>query len=111
MLRARGLYIYVVKNKLQYIGRCKDSFRNRINQGYGTIHPKNCFIDGQATNCHINALATQFRADIKLFICPLNDLQTIVDGEVRLIGQYRPSWNIQGILNLRTSGCTGSSRN
>jgi hypothetical protein len=97
VLTAKGLYLYVVQNTLQYIGRCKDSFKKRINQGYGTIHPKNCFIDGQATNCHINALVTQFRTDITLLVCPLNDLQTIIDAEAGLIGQYRPSWNIQGI--------------
>ncbi len=53
--------------------------------------------DGQAANCHINALVTQFRTDITLFVCLLNDLQTIIDAEAGLIGQYRPSWNIQGI--------------
>jgi len=97
VLTDKGLYLYVVQNTLQYIGRCKDSFKKRINQGYGTIHPKNCFIDGQATNCHINALVTQFRTDITLLVCSLDDLQTIIDAEAGLIGQYRPSWNIQGI--------------
>lgn len=97
VLMTKGLYLFVVQNTLQYIGRCKDSFKKRINQGYGTIHPKNCFIDGQATNCHINALVTQFRTDITLLVCPLDDLQTITDAEAGLIGQYRPSWNIQGI--------------
>ena len=97
MIVAKGLYLYLLYNKIQYIGRCKDSFRKRINQGYGTIHPKNCFIDGQATNCHINALITKVRRDIILLACPLNDTQTIIFAEAGLIEKYRPPWNIRGI--------------
>ncbi len=97
VLAAKGLYLYLVNNTLQYIGRCRDSFKRRFNQGYGTIHPKNCFIDGQATNCHINALVTQSRTNIALLVCLLNDLQTIIQAEAGLIEQHRPVWNIQGI--------------
>jgi hypothetical protein len=97
VLTIKGLYLYLINNTLRYIGRCKDSFKKRINQGYGTIHPKNCFIDGQATNCHINALVTQLRIHITLLVCPLDNLQMITDAEAGLIGQYRPPWNIQGI--------------
>lgn len=97
VMAAKGLYVYLLHNKLQYIDRCKDSFKKRINQGYGTIHPKNCFIDGQATNCHINGLITEVRSDIRLLVCPLNDPQTIVDGEAGLIERYRPPWNLQGL--------------
>jgi hypothetical protein len=94
VLRVKGLYLYHVQDKIQYIGRCKDSFGKRINQGYGIIHPKNCFIDGQATNCHINDLITSCN-DITLFICQIDDPQIIVDAEVGLIEQYQPPWNIQ----------------
>lgn len=93
----KGLYLYQSQNIIQYIGRCKDSFKKRINQGYGTIHPKNCFIDGQATNCHINALVARFRGDIQLLVCPLDDLQLIVAAEIGLVQRYRPPWNIQGV--------------
>jgi len=97
VMAAKGLYLYRSQNTLQYIGRCKDSFKKRINQGYGTIHPKNCFVDGQATNCHINALIAKSRNDIQLFVCPLDDLQLIVSGETGLVERYRPPWNIQGV--------------
>lgn len=55
---ARGVYAYYVGDQLKYVGRCKDSIRKRVNQGYGKIHSKNCYRDGQATNCHINACIT-----------------------------------------------------
>src|SRR5690606_34594825 len=58
-LMKKGLYAYVVNGELKYIGRCRDNFKKRINQGYGKIHPKNCFIDGQSTNCHLNHLVTK----------------------------------------------------
>lgn len=97
VLKAKGLYLYSARNSLQYIGRCRDSYKKRINLGYGTIHPKNCFIDGQLTNCHINALITQFRMDISLFICNIEDNQAIVKAERGLIEKYKPLWNIQGL--------------
>src|SRR5436305_529099 len=41
-LNKRGVYLYAVGNQLSYIGRCLDSFRQRIDNGYGRISPKNC---------------------------------------------------------------------
>jgi hypothetical protein len=46
----KGLYCYTVDGEVKYVGRCRDSFKKRVNQGYGVIHPKNCYLDGQATN-------------------------------------------------------------
>lgn len=97
ILGARGLYLYADKGKLLYIGRCKDSFRKRINQGYGVIHPKNCFLDGQATNCHINSLITTHGRTIQFEVCLIDDIATIVAVEAGLIEKYRPPWNIQGV--------------
>jgi hypothetical protein len=97
VLASKGLYLYLVHDEVRYIGRCKDSFKKRINQGYGTIHPKNCFIDGQATNCHINSMVTQNRHEISFLVCPLIDLQMIIEAEAGLISQCRPPWNIQGV--------------
>ncbi len=97
ILGRRGLYIFANNDGLLYLGRCKGSFGSRINQGYGTIHPKNCFIDGQATNCHINSLITGCDGKIQLMVCPIDDEPTIDSAETGLIQNYRPPWNIQGI--------------
>ena len=38
LLNEKGLYIYLIDDQIKYIGRCLDSFRKRINQGYGRFH-------------------------------------------------------------------------
>ncbi len=91
----RGLYIYKVGQEIVYVGRCLDCFGKRINQGYGKIHPKNCYIDGQRTNCRLNALVASNQGDIALYICPLEVESDISRLESRLLRMLRPSWNRQ----------------
>lgn len=50
----KGLYILVVDGIVRYIGKCNNTFKKRISEGYGHISPRNCFKGGQSTNCHIN---------------------------------------------------------
>jgi hypothetical protein len=90
----KGLYCYCVGDSVVYLGRSFDPFKKRINQGYGTIHPKNCFIDGQATNCHLNALIAENFSTVSLFVLPLYDDLDIERLEPRLIKMLQPSWNI-----------------
>jgi hypothetical protein len=94
ILDKKGIYAYTNAGSLKYIGRCRDSMRNRINQGYGKIHPKNCYLDGQATNCHLNALITQSKEKIQLWFCKLATEQ-IETAERVLISELDPPWNIQ----------------
>jgi len=94
VLNKRGIYAYCADGALQYIGRCRDTMRNRVNQGYGKIHPKNCYIDGQATNCHLNALITKEKSQVQLWFCEL-ELSDIETTELALIREYQPEWNIQ----------------
>jgi len=93
-MNKRGLYAYTVNSKLRYVGRCLDSFKKRINQGYGKIHPKNCYKDGQATNCHLNSLITKNRDSVSLWVCTMEDIQEIIELERRIIEKYSPEWNI-----------------
>ncbi len=90
----KGLYCYCVSNDLRYIGRSIDSFEKRINQGYGVIHPKNCFLDGQATNCHLNALIAESVFAVSLFVFPMSYDLEIVRLEQQLIQILQPPWNI-----------------
>jgi hypothetical protein len=94
VLDKRGIYAYTVNDDLKYIGRCQDSMRKRVNQGYGKIHPKNCYIDGQATNCHLNALITTEKNTVRLWFCELDPAE-IESVERALISEYQPPWNIQ----------------
>jgi hypothetical protein len=93
-LNRMGLYCYVVGENIMYFGQSKDSFGKRINQGYGNISPKNCYLDGQATNCHLNSLISRNKEKVKLFLCELNDSVTIDCLEKSLIQTYQPAWNI-----------------
>lgn len=94
-LLQRGVYAYRAGDDLMYIGRCRDQMKKRINQGYGKIHPKNCYLDGQATNCHLNSRVTSSESKISLWLCKMDDADEIVAKERRLIQTYKPPWNIQ----------------
>jgi len=71
-LKDKGLYCFAVNDSVKYVGRCTDSFKKRINQGYGRISPKNCFIDGQSTNCRINSLIN-LESNVKFGVYVMND--------------------------------------
>ena len=94
-LSARGVYAYYSAAALKYIGRCKDSMRKRVNQGYGKIHPKNCYRDGQATNCHLNARIAATSSGVTLWLCRMDDSDVIETVERALIREHAPPWNIQ----------------
>lgn len=96
-LGKKGVYVYVLDGRLMYVGRCRDSFEKRINQGYGRIHPKNCFLDGQSTNCRLNNLMAKHRDKILLYVYPMEDGVSIKAMEDRLIATYNPPWNLQGL--------------
>jgi len=89
----KGIYCYCIDGGLVYIGRCLDSFQKRVNQGYGNIHPKNCYIDGQQTNCRINSLINSERGKLSFHIHPMLDNSQIKDLEKHLIRKYNPIWN------------------
>jgi len=94
ILNKKGLYLYTVGSEIKYIGRCLDTFQKRFNQGYGKIHPKNCYKDGQATNCHLNSKITENKDGVKLYVCPLEDDNAIIEIENDLIVEFNPDWNI-----------------
>ena len=98
VLNKKGLYIFLVGNKLMYIGRCKDSYKKRINQGYGRITPKNCYIDGQVTNCRINSLVGELKENVQLLVCIMANNERVEKTEKHLIEKYKPAWNIQRSL-------------
>lgn len=94
VLNQKGLYSYVLQGGVMYIGRCRDSFYSRINIGYGYISPKNCYVDGQATNCHINSKINSAGEGIELWIASLENEIEIIECERILIKKYQPKWNI-----------------
>ncbi|MBK9596236.1 MAG: hypothetical protein IPO57_13075 [Rhodocyclales bacterium] len=90
----KGLYLFTCLGKIAYVGRSYDPFAKRVDQGYGIIHPKNCFIDGQSTNCHLNSLIAEQHENIRFYVFPLTDDHRIEVTERKLIQQLRPEWNV-----------------
>ena len=66
----KGIYIFVVNDKVKYLGRCLNTFRKRVSEGYGHISPRNCFKGGQPTNCTL----------IESLIRPLRKEQKFLSG-------------------------------
>lgn len=114
-LNQRGVYLYSVDSEVKYVGRCKDSMKKRINQGYGKIHPKNCYLDGQATNCRINALICEVKDRVSLWLLPLFDADEIDSYEKSLLNALDLTWNIQhgtrSVLTKKPSITMTSSSN
>jgi hypothetical protein len=95
-LNDRGIYCYVINGEIKYIGRCTDNFKKRINQGYGNIHPKNCFIDGQATNCHLNSIInSKKKVEFGVFVMTDKTVEEIRQMEKLILTCNRFEWNIQ----------------
>ena len=95
ILKEKGIYSFWLKDEIVYIGRCLDSFNKRINQGYGKIQPKNCFIDGQATNCHVNSLIAKTKEEFQFRAMIMQNESKIISEESSLIATVKPRWNIQ----------------
>ncbi len=95
-LQGKGLYCYTVSGAMSYIGRTHDPFAKRINVGYGNISPKNCYIDGQSTNCHLNALIARTDwSQLRFFVCVMESDEDIDVRERELIRSHNPPWNRQ----------------
>lgn len=87
-----GVYAMVVDGVVSYIGECTD-LRNRFNYGYGNISPKNCYVGGQATNCHLNQRILNVTKDggrVDLYFHPTAQRKMV---EKQLIARYSPPWN------------------
>ncbi len=95
-LNDKGIYCYIQDGVIKYIGRCTDNFKQRINNGYGKIHPKNCFIDGQATNCHLNALINSSdNVNFGVYLMTNKSTDEIKTLEKQILVENKFEWNIQ----------------
>ena len=94
-----GLYCFVVDDELKYIGQTVCPFKKRINDGYGTIYPYNCYADGQRTNCHINSLVNEALLDgkeIRVGFYPMNDEMDALESElIEANNLTRSGWNLK----------------
>lgn len=62
-----GVYIWVLNNKIIYIGEASN-LKSRFNSGYGIISPRNIFTGGQSTNCKMNRVVLDHHQEkIKIY--------------------------------------------
>ena len=92
--KAKGVYCFSIGEGIKYIGRSHDPFEKRLNQGYGHISPKNCYRDGQSTNCHINSKIAKNYSVVSFYVYPIDSDTEIDQLEKLLINSYKPEWNI-----------------
>jgi hypothetical protein len=96
-----GVYAFFADGKLAYIGQCLD-FAKRINQGYGSISPRNCYRGGQPTNCKINKMvlnACRQGGEVKLYFFKTYDFDRV---ERELIRELNPPYNTALSLGKKT---------
>ena len=92
--KLKGIYSYCVNEALMYISRCRDNFGNGLIWGMAGFPQKTCYIDGQATNCHLNQLINQNVESTQFFYYNLTDDIENARIEEALIKIYKPEWNI-----------------
>jgi hypothetical protein len=93
-VREPGLYAVMAGDEVRYIGMADDLAERWGPRGYGAIHPRNCYVGGQATNCKINsAILREAKAGGRLFLyfAPLSEGRRQV--ESRLVSALRPPLN------------------
>lgn len=95
-----GVYCILENGRIKYIGECYN-LSQRFNAGYGNISPRNCYVNGQSTNCRINMLilnSIKSGNSVDLFFYRTNDTKRV---EYHLIKEYSPAWNVKD--NLKPS--------
>ena len=92
-----GVYAILARDgSVLYIGRARDSLRTRWGRGgYSVIDPRNCFVGGQGTNCHINALISAGLSRGDAYTLWFHVIEPPDELEVQLRWGLRPPWNIQ----------------
>lgn len=98
LIAKKGLYVFLLDGQVRYIGKTTSSFQQRFNRNYGRVQPRNCFLDGQSTNCRLNHLVAEAGNSVAIYLYPLSNDQEIGRLEDALIARYQPEWNIQGAL-------------
>jgi hypothetical protein len=87
-----GVYVFLVDGSAVYVGEC-ECLVKRVNQGYGSIAPRNCFVGGQSTNVRINRFirdAVLRGKTVELAFCCTDSRKAI---ESEMISRLAPPWN------------------
>lgn len=96
--KGKGIYCYIVEDKIVYIGRSKKTFNERF-KGYGKITPYKCLIDGQSTNCNINSRVNDIE-HIKVGFYLMNnfsdtEIEVLEKEIINTLKKTHNLWNVQ----------------
>lgn len=91
ILHLTGLYAFFYNDDVYYIGKTDESYRKRVNDGYGRISPTSCFISGHGnpTNCRINSLVNASPDSVRFYTHPMTDNKEIEKAEISLVRNYK----------------------
>ena len=90
----KGVYLWVINGEIVYIGEGVN-LRDRFNNGYGNISPRNCFKGGQSTNVKMNRIVLwhyENNQHIDIYLCETSEHKRI---EFMLLKRIKTKYNIQ----------------
>lgn len=89
-----GVYVWVVDDEIIYIGETFN-LMFRFNLGYGVIHPRNCYVGGQSTNCKMNKVVLENvlnNKEVKIYFYQTPDYKAV---EFYLLRNLRTKYNVK----------------
>ena len=90
-----GVYIITAEGDAVYSGECENlAARFGLSQ-YGMIQPRNCYRNGQSTNCKINNLILQCAKANRILELWFHVTDQRFSVESKIILALRPPWNNQ----------------
>jgi hypothetical protein len=93
-VREPGVYAILSGGKVRYIGIADDLAERWGPRGYGAIHPRNCYVGGQPTNCKINGtVLREVKAGKRLHLYFARVLEDRRQVEAQLVAALRPPLN------------------
>lgn len=90
--RQSGVYLIIAETGVKYVGECAN-LSARFNAGYGNISPKNCFKDGQETNCRLNNLIYVAASNCHALALWFHSTADYKAVEAALRSKLRAPWN------------------
>lgn len=88
--RAPAVYVITVDGTPKYVGETVDLLERFGPRGYGVIHPRNCYVGGQPTNCKVNnkiyaAACTGHRIALYVYYTPQHkEVESAIRAMIRL---------------------------
>jgi hypothetical protein len=104
-----GVYLIYSGDNLVYVGEA-ENLAKRLNQGYGYIAPRACYVGGQQTNCRVNKLILDEMKGGRRFALYFHETSDRLRLEAELIASNNPPWNRSGGRGAEASSFIGDRK-